>query len=350
MGTYVSKGNASRAAVSCCVNIGGWTLSSKLDLITMSVNILEIFFQTLPFFAIVGLGYWAARAQFFPEIATTYLTRFVFYFALPAMIIRFSANLSFYELVNIPFIAAYLSASFLVYFLVIGISMLRSLDMAEAAVEAQCACIGNVGFLGIPMLVMLMGEAAVVWVMLILSMDLLVFGSLMVILIVGSRDQRMSFGLLKPVGLGLIKNPMLVAMMAGLLWSSYGEPVPMPAAEFFDILGAAATPGALFAIGASLANKSAERLIISGWLAFCKLFLHPAVVAVAALLIFPVAPYPAAVMIAAAALPVAGNIFIVATHYDVAPMRVSTSIFISTVASVFTVSIVIAWVTKLYVQ
>ncbi|CAI8234600.1 MAG: AEC family transporter [Planktomarina sp.] len=309
---------------------------------------VEVFLKTLPFFAIVGLGYWAARAQFFTEIATSYLTKFVFYFALPAMIIRFSSNLSFYELVNVPFIASYLCASFFVYFLVTGISMLRSLDMAEAAVEAQCACIGNVGFLGIPMLAMLMGEAAVVWVMLVLSMDLLVFGSLLVILIVGSRDGRMTLDVLKSVGLGLIRNPMLMAMVAGLLWSSSGKPMPMPAAEFFDILGAAATPGALFAIGASLASKSAERLTTAGWLAFCKLFLHPIAVAIAALLVFPVAPYPAAVMIAAAALPVAGNIFIVATHYNVAPKRVSASIFISTVASVFTVSIVIAWVTKLY--
>ncbi len=91
--------------------------------------------------------------------------------------------------------------------------------------------------------------------------------------------------------------------------------LPVPATEFFDILGAAATPGALFAIGASLASKSAERITVAGCLAFCKLILHPGAVAISALLIFSVAPYPAAVLIAATALPVAGNIFILATHY-----------------------------------
>jgi len=113
-------------------------------------------------------------------------------------------------------------------------------------------------------------------------------------------------------------------------------------------LGAAATPGALFAIGASLASKSAERLSVASWLAFCKLILHPAAVAIAALFIFPVAAYPAAVLIAATALPVAGNIFILATHYEVAPQRVSASIFLSTVVSVVTVSLIIAWVSALY--
>ena len=309
---------------------------------------IEVLLKTLPFFAIVGLGYGAVRTNFFSEAATAYLTKFVFYFALPAMIIRFSANLSFAELVNIPFILAYLSASLVIYFLATGVAMLRRRNVAEAAVEAQCATIGNVGFLGIPMLAMLMGPEAVLWVMLVLAIDQLVFGSLIVILIVGSRDGRMSFGMLKTVGMGLIKNPMIMAMVAGLLCSSSGWALPVPATEFFDILGAAATPGALFAIGASLASKSAERISVAGWLAFCKLILHPGAVAIAALLIFPVAPYPAAVLIAATALPVAGNIFILATHYNVAPTRVSTSILVSTVASVVTVSLVIAWVSALY--
>ena len=309
---------------------------------------IEVLLKTLPFFAIVGLGYGAARTHFFPEIATGYLTKFVFYFALPAMIIRFSANLSFSELVNLPFIGAYLSATLVIYFLATSVAILRKRNVAEAAVEAQCACIGNVGFLGIPMLAMLMGPEAVLWVMLVLAIDQLVFGSLIVILIVGSRDGRISFGMLKTVGFGLIKNPMIMAMLAGLLCSSSGVALPTPAIEFFDILGAAATPGALFAIGASLASKSAERITVAGWLAFCKLILHPCAVAISALLIFPVAPYPAAVLIAATALPVAGNIFILATHYKVAPARVSASILLSTVASVVTVSLVIAWVNVLY--
>jgi len=296
---------------------------------------IDVLLKTLPFFAIVGLGYGAARTAFFPEVATAYLTKFVFYFALPAMIIRFSANLSFADLINIPFISAYLSASLLIYLLATGVAMLRRRNVAEAAVEAQCATIGNVGFLGIPMLAMLMGPEAVLWVMLVLAIDQLVFGSLIVILIVGSRDGRMSLGVLRTVGLGLIKNPMIMAMIVGLLCSSSGVVLPAPATEFFDILGAAATP--------------AERLSVASWLAFCKLILHPAAVAIAALFVFPVAAYPAAVLIAATALPVAGNIFILATHYEVAPQRVSASIFLSTVASVVTVSLVIAWVSALYI-
>jgi malonate transporter and related proteins len=79
------------------------------------------------------------------------------------------------------------------------------------------------------------------------------------------------------------------------------------------------------------------------WLSTSKLVIHPAAVAVAALVIFPVEPYAAGVMIAAAALPVAGNVFILAQHYGVAPKRVSASILVSTVLSVLTFPAVIAW-------
>ena len=129
-----------------------------------------------------------------------------------------------------------------------------------------------------------------------------------------------------------------------MAWGATGWALPLPVNEFMVMLGAAATPCALFAIGASLAGRSAERWQVAGWLSFAKLVLHPAAVAMAALVLFPVERYAAGVMIAAASLPVAGNVFILAQHFGVAPQRVSTAILISTAASVLTVTAVIALV------
>lgn len=308
---------------------------------------LAIFLKTLPFFCLIGLGYMAARTKFFTQEATAYLTKFVFYFALSAMLFRFAANLSVAEVVSWPFVLAYLWGTLFVYLIATAVGLLRKLPVAEVAIESNCAVIGNVGFLGIPMLVLLLGEPAAGYVMQILAVDLIVFGSLVVILITGSRDTGMTLAVLKPVGLGLLKNPMIVSITLGLLWSSSAASLPAPVDEFLMILGAAATPGALFAIGASLAYKSAERLEVAGWLSFAKLILHPLAVAYAALVVFGINSYAAGVMIAAAALPVAGNVYMIADHYGVAPQRVSASILISTVASVLTVSAVIAWVTAL---
>lgn len=308
---------------------------------------LAIFLQTLPFFAIIALGYGAGRTKFFSPEATAYLTKFVFYFALSSMLFRFAANLSLSEILDWQIVGAYLWATGVIYLLATAVALVRKLGVQEAAVEAQCAVIGNVGFLGIPMLVLLLGEAAVGPVLLVLTVDLIVFGGLIVILITGSRDGRVSFGVLQSVGLGLIKNPMIVSISLGLIWSGLRLPIPLPLNAFLDIMGSAATPGALFAIGASLATKSAERIEVAGWLSFCKLVLHPAMVALAALVIFPVEDtYAAGVMIAAAALPTAGNVYILAQHYGVAPARVSATILVSTAASILTLSAVIAWISQ----
>ncbi|TYB88626.1 AEC family transporter [Oceaniovalibus sp. ACAM 378] len=305
---------------------------------------LAIFLKTLPFFAVIALGYLAGRARFFSAEATAYLTKFVFYFALSAMLFRFSANLSFWEVLDWSLMQAYLLASVAVYLLATLVAVVRRVGVEEAAIEAQCAVLGNVGFLGVPMLVLLLGEAAIGPVMLIVAVDMIFFGSLIVILITGARDGRLAFGILRTVGLGMIRNPMIVSVVLGFSWSAMEWPIPAPVNEFLAILAGAATPGALFAIGASLATKSAERVQVAAWLSFCKLVLHPLAVAFCAMVLFSVDPFTAGVAVAAAALPVAGNVYIMAQHYGVAPQRVSASILISTALSVVTLSLVIGWI------
>ena len=307
---------------------------------------LAIFLKTLPFFAILGLGYFAAYRRFFSEEATAHLTKFVFYFALSAMIFRFAATLSLPDVFHGSSVLAYLSGTLAVYLLATVVALFRGIGMEETVIEAQTAAIGNVGFLGIPMLVLLMGPSAIGPVMIVLATDLIVFGSLLVILISAKRDGRMSVAVLGSIAVGLMKNPMVMAITAGLIWAGFGIPVPDPLDEFLTLLGAAATPGALFAIGASLASKSAERKSIAIWLSTVKLALHPLAVAFASLVLFDVPPFTASVMIAAAAMPTAGNVYILAQHYGIAPVRVSSTILISTVISIVSLTTVIALVTN----
>lgn len=305
---------------------------------------LDIFLQTLPFFAVIALGFGAGRTGFFTPEATAYLTKFVFYFALSAMLFRFSATLPFSEIWNGRLIVAYLWGTAFIYGVATIVALVRNQGLAKTAIEAQCAVIGNTGFLGVPMLILLMGEQAIGPVMLVLAVDLVVFSSLIVILMSIAKDGRFDLSVFGTIGLGLLKNPMIVSMVLGLAWSATGIPLPKPIFAFVDLLGAAATPGALFAIGASLASKSTEKVEVALWLSFCKLVLHPAFVAIAALYLFPLDPYSAGVVIAAAALPVAGNVYMLAQHYGTAPQRVSAAILVSTAISIVTVSLIIGWV------
>ena len=301
---------------------------------------LPIFLKTLPFFALIAAGWIAGRTRFFPAEATAWLTKFVFYFALSAMLFRFAATLDMAELWDPAFAAAYLTGSLAVWGLGFGVARLRGLPLPDAAMEAQCCMIGNTGFLGVPMLLVLLGPPAVGPVLLVLTIDLVVFSTLITLIITAARQGRVTLATVVPMARGLVANPMIVSIVAGLAFGAMRLRLPAPADEFLVMLGAAATPGALFAIGASLSERGAQRLGSAVWLGFAKLVLHPVAVGLAAFAIFDVAAFPAGVMVAAAALPVAGNVYILAQYFGVAQQRVSTAILISTAASILTVPVV----------
>jgi malonate transporter len=297
--------------------------------------VLTVFLKTLPFFGLIGLGYLAVRLRMFTEEGAVWLTKFVFFFALSAMLFRFAAGIDLAALFDPRFVLAYLIGSSLVWVIGLLAGRARGLPLPEAAMEAQCCMIGNTGFLGVPMLVALMGERAVGPVLMVLTIDMLVFSTLITLIIHASRSGGIRLGTLRPILRGIATNPMILSMVAGLVWAQLHLPIPGPVDDFLSLLGSAATPGALFAIGASLAGRKIQRLAASGWLSFAKLALHPLAVGAMAWLL-AVDPGAAGVMIAAAALPVAGNVYILAQYFGVAQQRVSTAILISTGISIVT--------------
>ncbi|MEM9716040.1 MAG: AEC family transporter [Pseudomonadota bacterium] len=304
---------------------------------------LAIFLQTLPFFALIGIGFAAARTGFIPQEARPYLTTFVFYFALSAMLFRFASSLSVTQLWDGQFFLAYLCGCLIIYILTQAVGMIRGEGWAVSAIEAQCSIIGNVGFMGIPMLVLLFGEAAAGPVLFVLAIDLIVFGTLIVMSITASREGRISPEAIQRVIGSIFKNPMVMSIALGLAWGATGIATPSYIDVFLTQLAGAATPCALFVIGMSLASPSAERVSVALWLSFLKLAAFPVIVAIMSLVVFDVDPFDAAVMIAAAAMPTAGNIYIIAQHFSVAPERASSTIFISTVISIITLTLWIAY-------
>jgi len=119
---------------------------------------LEIFLKTLPFFLVIGTGWAAGKTRFFPAEATAWLTKFVFYFALSAMLFRFAATLDIDKLFHPHFVLAYLTGSLAIWALAFAVAKWRRLPLDQAAMEAHVAMTGNTGFLGVPMLVVLLGE------------------------------------------------------------------------------------------------------------------------------------------------------------------------------------------------
>ena len=306
------------------------------------MQILQIFLGIVPFFLVVATGYGTARSGFFSSEAIAWITKFVFYIALPAMLFQFASGFTLTELYDSQFFYAYLCATFALYIATKITSLLRGVGWAEAAIEAQTATIGNVGFLGIPILVLLLGDYAVGPIIFYLALDLIIFGTLIVVSVKVSQEGKLTLNSLKKVLVGIATNPMVASIILGLFWGQFQLPLTQPGWQFVDLLSGAATPCALFVIGASLAAKSAERVFVAVWLSSIKLILHPLLIAICAFWVFDVDPLVGGVMVAAAAMPTAGNIYILAQHFGVAPARVSSTILVSTAASVITLSIAIA--------
>ena len=179
----------------------------------------------------------------------------------------------------------------------------------------------------------------------VLIVDLMVFGPLIVILLIGYREGRFRPQVLQTVGIGLIKNPLVVSISTGLAWAAFEIPVPDLLNSFMTILGGASTPGALFAIGASMAFAAKGQLSTPIYLATNKLLIHPLAVGVAAVLIFGLDPFASAVMISCAAMPVAGNVYMIANHYEVPSERISIAILVSTTVSIVSISVIVGLVT-----
>ena len=314
----------------------------------LTVLMFHIFLNTLPFFALIALGYGAAKTAIFSKDATVHLTKFVFYFALSAMLFKFSSNLSLREILEWDFMAAYLIGSMVLYVMTLLIAKLRGTSFDISVIEAQCSVIGNMGWMGLAMIPILLGKQAISYVIMVLIIDLIVFGPLVTILLVAHREGQIRLKVFQTIGMGLIKNPLVLSISTGLLWAAFEIPVPELLNRFMTILGGASTPGALFAIGASMAFAAKGQISIPLYLSANKLIIHPLLVGIASLLVFQIGPFASAVMIACAAMPVAGNVYMIATHYGLPSERISIAILISTTVSIVTISLIISLVTQFY--
>ena len=292
----------------------------------------DILLQILPFFGLMATGWASVRFGVLSPAAIDHLTRFVFYFALSAMLFGLTARFSAAELFDAQFAAAYGFATALVYALSLAFTRWRRGELSAAALEAQCGVAGNTGFLAIPMMLVLFGLPAVAPVLLVVGIDLVVFGSFAVMLALLGQASP-SANIPAQIARRLVKNPMLISLAAGLAWSVSGLSVPLPATKYLDLLGAAATPCALFAIGGSLYGRRGGAGADEIGISVLKLLVHPLLAAYFALSVYDIEPFAAGMMIIAAAMPVAGNVYLVAQHYRVDTRRISASILLTTLLS-----------------
>lgn len=303
---------------------------------------LAVLATTFPFFALVLCGWLAAERGWLPDSAIPGLNGFVLFFALPCLLFRFGRDTPLLQLLNPALLGVYLVAALVIVFFTVAVTLSPRVGMKDAALGALVAAFPNTGFMGVPLIVALLGSQAGGVVVSTILADLFVTSSLCIALAQAGtnlRAERAAFvQALKAAG----SNPLPWAIGLGALVGALGLALPGPVNKTIGMLAEAASPVALFTIGAVLsrsgrANRAAGRVTPASLylpVAAIKLVLHPALVfALAAAAKWLGAPLSQGQLVAltlAAALPSASNVSLLAERYGADNGRIARIILAST--------------------
>ena len=319
---------------------------------------LAIFATTFPFFALVLCGYLAVRRHMLPQLAIPGLNGFVLYFALPCLLYRFGSTTPIAQLLDPGVFCLYLLAGLVTVGLAMLVALHSKADWNNAAFGALVTAFPNTGFMGVPLLVALLGARASGPVIVTLVVDLIFTTSLCVALSRLGQDDAVgpnaSAAALRNALSGMLRNPMPWAIAVGALASGVGLVLPGPVSRTVGLLADAASPVALFTIGAVLARSqlnASGRTPLSGFLPFAlaKLLLHP-------LLMFafghaaistgvPIDPFSLTVLVLVACLPSASNVALLSERFGADTGRIARIILVSTALSFLTFSAAVAFLT-----
>ena len=309
---------------------------------------------TFPFFALVLCGYVAARTRLLPLDAVPGLNMFVLYFALPCMLYRFGSATPAAQLFNPVIALLWLLAAALIVAATAGWARRQGGSWPDAAMGALVAAFPNSGFMGVPLILALLGAGAVGPVMATLLVDLVVTTSLCIGL--SQWGAAGEHGPAKAVGRalqGVLRNPMPWSILLGALAGALGFALWAPLGKTVQLLADAASPVALFTIGAVLARSQMRPATTAGQaaprdvgvLAVTKLLLHPLLVwtmgtlAVRAGALDTSALTP---LVLVAALPAASNVSLLAERFRADNGRVARVILWSTALAFFSFSTAVA--------
>jgi malonate transporter len=218
--------------------------------------VLDVLLITFPFFGLVLCGYIAARRRMLPFEAISGLNSFVLYFALPCMLYRFGASTPIAQLLDGAAIAVYLLCALVLVGFVVAVSMNRRIGWNDASFGALVAAFPNTGFMGVPLLVALLGAAAAGPAILTILVDLLVTTSLCVALSrLDGADEHGASKAAKNALRGVALNPMPWAIVLGGVSSALQMQPVKPVLQTIGLLADSASPVALFTIGAVLARS-----------------------------------------------------------------------------------------------
>ena len=275
------------------------------------------------------------------------LNAFVYWFALPPLIFIGMAETPVDRILNIDFILTVsIGIAGTGVFVVLGSRFLFGNRGPSNGLHAMTALFSNTGYMGIPLFIAAFGEDRVLPAVTATVLNMFFYGSMTawVAAVKDETDRRSAMEIAGVVLAALAKNPLVVAPVIGIAISAAGLVVPTPLENLCRILGAAAAPGALFALGLFLVGQRVTAGMAEvGWITFFKLIAQPALTFWLAFYVFDMDRFWAISAVLLAAMPTGALVFVTAQQNGVYVQRASAGIVMSTLFSVVTLTALLGW-------
>ena len=299
----------------------------------------------VPVFGMMAIGWGLGRSRLVSAEGLRGLTNVTFYVLFPALLFRSMSQVRIGTL-EPGILLVFFGGVLLLYGAMLLIGRAMGMGLSDRTVLALSATFSNGVGIGIPFVTFAFGERGLLPLLMIISVNSLVLLTLSSLLLEMKGRGRM-LTRLGSSALRMLKHPVLPPIFAGLLWSELTAHVPglaLPAVidHLLQTLAAAAAPCGLIMAGASLAHVGLKGHWQEAALAsFVKLTVMPALVYLVGRYVFPLDPLWLTVTTLNAAFPAGTNVYLLAQMYGVGVGRATNAIVISTVGSIFTLSIVL---------
>ena len=304
----------------------------------------------LPVFAVILLGYGLGKTRLFGEEAVRALTNFCFFVTIPALLFRSMARLEAPHGDALLIVFAFYAAVLATFALGMAAGrLLFGMKLAEQALFAVGGTYSNILLLGLPLSITAFGEQAVLPASALLALQspiLFTLTSITVEIGRGAADGAKTgmLVILRTAALSLVKTPILTAMLAGVAWGLTGAGLAPVIDKSLAFLGQAATPTALFALGASLTRFSiGGDLRQVAALGVLKLVILPVACFVSAQYVFGLAPLYVAIASLCGAMPTGVTAFVLAMRYELLVARIAASVIVTSAIAWIIAAALLAW-------
>ncbi|WGD52048.1 AEC family transporter [Bradyrhizobium sp. CB1650] len=297
---------------------------------------MEVASLVLPVFAIIVTGWLAGALGYLSRSLADALVHFAYNVAMPALLIVTIAQEPARNLLEWRFLLAFGGGSLLCFALVfVAVRAGGKHDLASSTIYGMTAAMTNTGFVALPILHAIYGQPAVLPAAVATVFVAAVMFPITVILL-ERRDARGSPAHAAGLVRQILLNPMVLSTLIGLVWAITGLPIPAPVAAYLNMIAAALTPCALFAIGLGLSVAGLRsNLTASFALTAVKLVIMPLIV-YGLCVVCGLNPLYTVAAVVCAAVPTAKTVYVLAHEHKVEEKLVAATVSITTMLSIGT--------------